>query len=40
MLIKKIILATKYDIELLNWDINHIKQVEKTYGKILKVIQL
>ena len=38
ILMKKIVLATKYDIDLSDWDMNRIKQVEKTYGKVSRVI--
>lgn len=37
---KKLVLATEYDINLSNWDINHIKQIEKTYDKVSRSIQL
>lgn len=30
----------KYDINQPDWDMNHNKQVEETYGKVLKGIQL
>lgn len=40
ILIKKLVLAIKYDIDLNNQDINHIQQVEKTYGKASSGIQL
>ena len=30
---------TKYDDKLKNWDINQIKQVEKTYGIVSRGIQ-
>ena len=38
MLIKKLVQATKYDIDLPDWDINRIKRVGEIYGKILKDI--
>ena len=31
----KLILTTKYDIELKNWDIDCIKNIENIYGKVL-----
>ena len=40
MLMKKIVSTTKYDIDLPDWDMNHIKQVEETYGKVSRIIQL
>ena len=37
-MLKKIVLI-EYNTNLKNWDINHIKQVEKTYDKVSKDIQ-
>lgn len=34
----KLVLATKYDTELKDWDMNCIKNVAKTYSKIFKSI--
>lgn len=35
----KIILTTKYNTKLKDWDINRIQQVKKSYNNILKDIQ-
>ena len=40
ILIKKIVLTTKYYINLPDWNINYIKQVEEIYSKLSKDIQL
>lgn len=36
----KLISITKYNIQLKDWDINHIKTVKNTYGKVSKDIHL
>ena len=33
------LVSTKYDDDLKDWDINYIRHIEKTYGKISKGIQ-
>lgn len=36
----KLILTPKYNIDLKNWNINYIKEVNKTYNKVSKGIYL
>ncbi len=36
----KLVSATKYDIELKDWDMDRIKAVENTYGKVSRGIHL
>ena len=36
----KLVLTTKYDTELKDWDMDCIKEVENTYGKVSRGIHL
>lgn len=33
------LISTKYDDDLMDWDMNRVKQVEKAYGKVSRGIQ-
>ena len=39
-ILMKLVSATKYDIELKDWDMDRIKDVENTYGKVSRGIDL